>query len=449
MKRPLGVELVPTLPARRKGWRRHLRSGLGLSLCLLALGGGAVLGLAHSEAEGSRADRWSPQELALMGSLQISQLRSPDPDPSNRFIGNEAAARLGKQVFNDVRFSSNGKVSCASCHNPQGQFEDGRPRGLGVAEGLRRTMPSIGMAHSAWFFWDGRKDSLWAQALGPLEDAREHGGNRLQYARLLSQHYAQPYRELFGELPRLDGLPAHASPQGSEAERAAWATIPEARRQDINRMYANLGKAIAAFEARLQYGESRVDRYIAATLKGGSGSASLLNEQEMAGLRLFIGRGQCITCHAGPLMTDQHFHNTGIPPLNPAQPERGRVDGLRAALADEFNCLGPYSDAKPQQCEELRFANPKDPHLVGAFKTPSLRNVALRPPYMHAGQFATLEQVLAHYARAPEAELGHSELRELKPRDLGPQEQAQLLSFLRALSGPVLEKPAVQPAPAP
>jgi cytochrome c peroxidase len=137
-----------------------------------------------------------------------------------------------------------------------------------------------------------------------------------------------------------------------------------------------------------------------------------------------------------------------VPPLDPLRPERGRAEAVARALADEFNCLGPYSDARPEQCTELRFIADDDPALVGAFRTPGLRNVAERAPYMHAGQMARLEDVVNHYAKAPPAAVGHSELAphaggpaERRPVRLSSREIADLVRFLGALSGPVVELP--------
>ncbi len=134
---------------------------------------------------------------------------------------------------------------------------------------------------------------------------------------------------------------------------------------------------------------------------GGASSQQVLTPLEVKGLRIFIGKGQCVTCHSGPLFTDQHFHNTGVPPRDPAKPDRGRAAAITNAQKDEFNCLGPFGDAKPAQCQERRFMATHDPALEGAFKTPSLRDVSLRPPYMHAGQFGSIEEVIAHYIKAP------------------------------------------------
>ena len=389
-------------------------------------------------------DAWSADEKAVIASMRLDAAGERPADPSNAYEARVDAVAFGRALFEDARLSRNGKVSCASCHAADRQFQDGRPLGEGLATGKRRTMPVMGAAHSPFLFWDGRKDSLWSQALGPLEDAAEHGGNRVRFVRLVQVHYARPYAQVFGPLPVFGALPDDASPAGSEAERAAWAALPERTRDDVNRVFAHLGKAIAAYERQVSYGESRFDAYARATLEGDGRGQEALSQQEVRGLRLFLGKGQCVTCHGGPLLSDHAFHNTGVPPLDAKAPDRGRADGVQKLLRDEFNCLGRYSDARPEQCGELQFVSADDPALLGAFRTPSLRNVAERPPYMHAGQFATLEQVVRHYARSPEAAIGHSELARpgerhegRRPIRLSASEVQDVAAFLGALSGPV------------
>jgi cytochrome c peroxidase len=418
-----------------------------LLIWTLALSGLALMALGTwpelAAASASRAQAWSQQELALLSSLRLSQLPPAPTDASNRFENSPAAAALGQRLFFDVRLSRNGAVSCASCHDPARQFQDDRATSIGVATGSRRAMPLAAAAHSPWLFWDGRKDSLWSQALGPLEDTAEHGGNRLRYARLLHAHYREPYEALFGPLPPLDGLPQDAGPLGSDAERVAWQALSASQREAVTRAFANLGKALAAYEKRLQHAPSRLDRYLEDVASGQPASAALA-DREINGLRLFIGKAQCISCHNGPLFTDQHFHNTGVP-AHDAVAERGRAAALAVVRQDEFNCLGPYSDAGPGQCQELRFLVKQDATLEGAFKTPGLRGVADRPPYMHAGQIATLEAVVQHYVAAPHAAVGRSELNHRhageglrgearQPIDLSPAERADLVAFLRTLS---------------
>jgi cytochrome c peroxidase len=404
-----------------------------------ALFSGSAVGL-------DRHDGWTAAEKAVLVSMTLASLPAVPTDPSNAVESDPRAVDLGRRLFSDARLSKNGQVSCASCHSPDDQFQDGLPLGRGIGTGARRTMPIAGAAYSPWLFWDGRKDSLWSQALGPLEDGAEHGGNRLQFARVLGEGYKAEYEALFGPMPSLAGLPEHASPQGDSQLQSAWQAMPPARRDDVSRVFANLGKTIAAYERTIQYGESRFDRYVMAVQARDTGGLQILTPQEVNGLRLFVGKAQCSTCHSGPLLSDHAFHNTGVPPRDRTRPDRGRSVATAKVSADEFNCLGRYSDAQPDACAELRFMSTDDAGLEGAFKTPSLRNVALRPPYMHAGQFATLPEVVAHYVGSPAAAVGHSELAhdgkghaDRKPIRLSAQEMNDLVAFLGSLSGPIKE----------
>jgi cytochrome c peroxidase len=296
-------------------------------------------------------------------------------------------------------------------------------------------MPIAGTAYSPWLFWDGRKDSQWAQALGPLESPVEHGGSRTQYAHLIDQQYRAEYQAIFGPLPDLSDatrFPAQAGPVADRDAHAAWNDMAPADQDAVTRIYANMGKAIAAYERTIMPSPSRFDRYVEALLKSDMPAMrAALSPDEVAGLRLFVGKAQCINCHNGPLFTNNDFHNTGVPAAPGLSEDTGRAQGVRQVLTDEFNCLSPYSDAAPEDCGELRFAKSDDHALERQFKPPSLRNVAERAPYMHAGQFGTLREVLEHYNRAPAAPTGHSEL---KPLNLSEQELGQLEAFLRSLS---------------
>lgn len=381
-------------------------------------------------------DSWSSAEIAVLKTLHIDTLAERPADPSNKYERSTTAAALGKRIFFDPRFSANQRVSCASCHDPEQQFQDGRALGQGIATGIRRTMPLVASGNSPWQFWDGRKDSVWSQALGPLEDAKEHGGNRVAYARLMYEQYRSDYEAVFHPFPDLKGLPEKASPAGTPAERAAWTKMTEAQRIAVSGVFANMGKAIAAYESTLSHGPARLDNYIRSVTRGSADATQLLTPSEKRGLRLFIDKAGCITCHAGPLFSDQHFHNTGVPPLNRSTPELGRAAVIATVLKDEFNCLGNFSDAPRQNCAELAFIAADDPHMVGAFKTPSLRNVALRAPYMHAGQIASLTQVVQHYAHAPLAAVGRSER---NPQLMDEKEIADLVAFMGTLNSPIKE----------
>jgi cytochrome c peroxidase len=207
----------------------------------------------------------------------------------------------------------------------------------------------------------------------------------------------------------------------------------------VSRAYANIGKAVAAYERLIMPGPSPFDAYVAALLENEAAVAEeALTPDQIAGLRLFIGDADCTRCHNGPLFTNNEFHNTGVPAAVGLPLDKGRKVGVQKVQADGFNCLGSFSDAGPEDCADLRFVKSSGSELVAAFKTPTLRNVAETAPYMHAGQFATLKEVLNHYNRAVSGTVGHTEL---EPLDLSETELAQLEAFLHSLSGPLAVAP--------
>ncbi|HEX8617127.1 MAG TPA: cytochrome c peroxidase [Thermoanaerobaculia bacterium] len=404
------------------------RKRIAAAVALIVVIGAAAL----TTVAATRGDRWSDEELETLRNLSLSSLEPLPPDPTNRVADDPRAVQFGQRLFFETRLSSNGKVSCATCHDPAREFQDGTPLAKGVGTTDRRTMPIAGTAYSPFLFWDGRKDSQWAQALGPLESGVEHGGSRAQYAHVIADRYRDEYERLFGALPDLNAIPRFAGPVPDPAARAAWDSMSDEQRVAVTQVYVNIGKAIAAYERRLQYGPSRFDRYVDALIANGRAPEGVLTRDEIAGLRLFIGKANCTQCHDGALFTNNEFHNTGVPAAAIVKPDHGRTNGAKDVLADEFNCRSRWSDAKGAQCSELQFMIAEGHTLERAFKVPSLRNVAERAPYMHAGQFATLDDVVAHYNRAAAAPAGHSEL---KPLRFNENELQQLVAFLRTLSG--------------
>ncbi len=291
-------------------------------------------------------------------------------------------------------------------------------------------MSVAGAAHSRWQFWDGRKDSLWSQALEPLEAAAEHGLTRGEVAALVADVYGDDYEAVFGPLPDLE-LPRRAGPNGDAAAKAAWDELNSADQEAVTRVFVNVGKALAAFERGLEPAASRFDRYAEAALQDDPAANTLLTADERAGYALFTGKAGCAGCHNGPLFSDGSFHNTGVPHAAGEEADTGRAGGVTLAKSDEFNCLSRYSDAPANACTALKELETESFGLERAFKVPSLRNVAGRAPYMHAGQFGTLREVLAHYNRAPAAPAGFTELR---PLGLSDGELGELEAFLKTLS---------------
>jgi cytochrome c peroxidase len=314
---------------------------------------------------------WSPAELATLRSLSIDSLGPVPADPSNAVANDPRAAALGQALFFDTRFSANGQVSCGTCHKPDRDFTDGLPLAHGVGTTDRTTMPLPGTQYTEFLFWDGRKDSQWAQALGPLESAVEHGGSRGQYAHIVERFYKDEYEALFGSLPELSRIPDAAGPVADASARAAWDAMSESDRDAVTGVYVNMGKAIAAYERKLMPGPARFDAYVADVAAGRASTE--LTQDEVAGLTLFIGEAHCTTCHMGPLFTNGEFHNNGVPPRPGLPEDDGRASGARKVVDDEFNCLSRWSDAKPEDCTALRFLKVGTHEQERQFKVPSLR----------------------------------------------------------------------------
>lgn len=403
-----------------------------LLLPLIAILLVAALGWNYLSVPG--APSWSEEELRIIASLSLDALPPLPPDPSNRVADEPAAAELGHRLYFDTRLSSNGQVSCATCHKPELMFTDGLALAVGVSIGPMHTPSLVGLSYSPWFYWDGRKDSQWAQALAPLEAAHEHATDRVQLMLLFSRDpiYLDMYEEVFGPLAFPVVLPDSGTPEGDAQQQGNWNSLDSATQKNISEFFANLGKAIAAYERKIMPGRARFDDY-AEQISTGAERGDVLSNSEMAGLQVFIGKGQCVTCHNGPLFTNHEFHNTGVLAVSGTMPSMGRYDGIRTSREDPFNCLGEFSDASTADCIELRFARDAN-DLVGALKTPTLRNISLTAPYMHGGQMTSLAEVVDHYDEAPNSMLSHNEA---KPLGLRAVERSQLEDFLLTLTAPL------------
>ena len=342
-------------------------------------------------------------DIVFLKSFSLSSLPPPPVAPSNSYADNSRAAKLGKSLFFDQRLSKDEKFSCASCHQPRLYFTDGLARARAHGTALRSTPTLLGAAWSPWQYWDGRKDSLWSQALGPIEHPGEMALDRTSFAKKLLQHHGDEYRALFGNSPDLSALQKKASPLGNSETIDNWESLSDRSRRQINRVFVNAGKALMAYQRQLRLPRARFDRFVDALARtqgeqdARTEFASIFSQAEVAGMRLFMGKANCASCHNGPLFTNFEFHNIGAPEPNPEQVDLGRYAGVQTLAADEFTCLSEWSDAGPTQCEEMRFLKRAGAELVGAFKTPTLRNVAATAPYMQAGQFENLAAVLNHY----------------------------------------------------
>lgn len=405
---------------------------------------------------GSVLDEFTADEVERVGRHWPSP--APPPDPTNAVAELPEAAALGQFLYFDTRLSGNGEVACATCHDPELGFADGLRLAEGIGTAGRGAPTVLDTVYNRWFFWDGRADSHWAQAMGPLENPVEHGTTRLEVAHLVAAdaELSAAYESIYGPLPDLSDpvrFPAAGRPSGdpSDPMEQAWSSMQAADQEAITRLFVNLAKAIAAYERLIVSGEAPFDRFAAALLgQGPPEDLEVLSPSARLGLRVFLEPDGCAECHAGPLFADLEFHNLQMANRDwHRDDDWGRFDGVPEVLANPFNGLGPYSDDTTQEANEPLLFLVQTSEQIGQFKTPSLRNVTRTAPYMHAGQFDTLEQVVDFYSELEEqGSIGHRE-EFVVPRQFTHEERQGLLDFLAALEGPLPEASLLATPPSP
>jgi len=356
-------------------------------------------------------------------------------DPTNRWADNPEAAALGQRLYFDDRLSMDGTVSCSSCHKPDHAGADTSPTSDGLGIGLKNSPTTWNASYQRWFFWNGRADSLWAQALGPLESSREHASNRTDIARVLhdDDQLKTMYEDLFGPLPDVSDstrFPAGAKPDPDDPDAmAAWNSMSSLDQEAVTEVFVHVGKSLAAYQRKLVLGPTRLDSFLDDYQTSGQAPESWLSDSETRGLILFAGHGQCHFCHAGPLFSNREFHNIG---LAGDTVDYGRFQGITQLLESEFNGASVWSDAPDYGASRILPLIQSDEQL-GQFRTPSLRNVSKTAPYMHDGSRANLEQVVAFYNEANETSpFGHRE-ELLQPLYLSDQDREDLVAFLGTL----------------
>ncbi len=337
--------------------------------------------------------------------------------PSDNPITKEKVV-LGERLFNDTRFSSTGKISCATCHSPAKAFTDSplkTSKGINDLTGTRNSPTVLNSAFNLTQFWDGRSPTLENQSLHPFVNSVEMG---------LKDH-----------APIIETI--RNDPAYVEAFKKAFNGIDQGKIS-----MTEVTRAIAAFERTLIDGDSRFDRWY---YKG----EPTLTANEIKGFQVFIGNGRCVSCHAvehtSALFTDHKFHNIGVG-IN-------RIPGKDLAqMAQEF-LRAKYNreevDEKvlknPLASDLGRFAVTLEMTDMGGFKTSTLRNIDLTAPYMHDGSLKTLDEVVEHYNRG-----GASSDKEpinpylsggIRPLNLTTAEKKNLVAFMKTLtSGKHLKK---------
>jgi cytochrome c peroxidase len=284
-------------------------------------------------------------------------------DPGNRVSGERQAIELGERLFFDNRLSAGGKFSCGSCHVPERNWTDNRTRGAALAEVDRNTPTLMNVRLGRRFGWDGAGESLPAQSIRPILDQRELGSSARHVAELIrnDEQLACRYRKTFG-----------AAPSASDDEA----------------VLADVGKALAAFQETFETPPTPFDRFRNALSKGEPIKPWVYSEAALRGAKLFVGKGNCSSCHSGPNFSSGELRDNGFS----VYAAQGRPD------------------------------SGKD----GAFKVPTLRHLFLTAPYGHHGEVGTLADAVRHYS-----ERGSPEL---KPLRLSAAEQSDVVVFLESIS---------------
>lgn len=318
-----------------------------------------------------------------------------------------AKVELGRQLFFDPLLSADSSVSCATCHDPNHAFADARKTAIGIGnrKGTRNTPTLLNAMFNSTMFWDGRADSLEEQAIQPLVNVDEMGNashDQVVKRIAAAPAYAEQFQRVFGKPVNIDSL----------------------------------AKAIAAYERTLVSGNAPFDRFLA-------GNKSAMSEPAQRGLNLFRTKARCTVCHSlntsFPFLTDGNYRNTGVAAnfagfnaLSRLANSPTAVPSGAAAGSDHRPGVGSRL-AKHEGAAELgRFLVSDDALDIGAFRTPSLRNVELTAPYFHDGSAATLADVVRFYNQGGNANTNRDW--EIQAINLTEAEQKDLIEFLKCLT---------------
>ncbi len=361
-------------------------SSLSVLAVVLAAAGVAQIAIPiRARSRAQTTSRSSPAfpigtPIAIPAPLGLPPVPIPADNPPTR----ETVA-LGRKLFFDPIFSRDNSISCGSCHDPNAGFADPRPLSLGVGglKGTRNAPTVLNSAYNEIQFWDGRAATLEQQAAGPVLNPVEFVHSLSGVERKLA---ADPvYVSLFAE---------------------AWGPGPIT--------FDMVSKSIASYERTLVSGNSPFDRYYY------GGDKTAISEAAIRGLQFFLNpsleAANCISCHridtGFATFTEARFHNTGV-----------AVDPITRSILD------PGRQAISGQ-----------DRLTGAFRTMTLRNIALTAPYMHDGSFKTLEEVVDFYFQSGRAnsflsnDMPRPGLTDI-PINMQPQAKKDIVEFLKTLTG--------------
>jgi cytochrome c peroxidase len=426
---------------------RVLLTAAALVVALGGCGGATPL-----SPEGTPEEGDGPPTLHALTPAETARARTlsplPDlpPDSTNAYADDPRAATLGQRLFFDSSYSGSGQLllprgmACATCHRGLGLADRVQSPGMDTGGGyggggasvgkVRNALGLINASYNRWVNWGGRFSAQWELPLAVAENQGIMNSDRLRIARMIFARYRVEYEAVFGPLdPGLGDsswrFPPSARPNPAAPDvAAAWDRMTAGDQLVANRIFVNYGKSIQAYLRTLVSRRSRFDAFVA-------GDAMALSDREIAGLKLFLGKARCITCHQGPNFTDDDFHNLGVP--TPGAPDMGRYDDIPPLLSSPFNVDGEFSDDRASG-RLARLYLPPAESTRGQFRTPTLRNLVFTAPYMHTGQLGNLADVIDLHGRAANGPAIGVRDGELAAIDLTADEKTALVDFLGTLA---------------
>jgi cytochrome c peroxidase len=373
---------------------------------------------------GSLVLPFSQEEKAKILDL-IWDERAIPSSPSNRYANNKVAARLGRNLFFDPRLSGDNSTSCATCHNPARGWSDGEATPVRFPQVKRHTPSLWNLAFYDNYFWDGHADSLWIQALFPLEGRPEMDSHRLKVVTLIVQdkYLKELYEDTFGKISTAlvdnvkKGFSSNLITQNNfDGWNRVYLQLDYQQKEEISRIFANVGKALEAFQTNIWAGTSKFDLFARQITNKEFDREPTLSFGAQKGLKLFLVN--CLQCHNGMNFSDSRFYNLGLQEHKPFSDwDKGRFEGIKLARDSELSRLSKYSDMKPK----IGGDNTATTDTLGAFRTPSLRNVNLHPPYMHDGKVRSLADAIEAHIK-------------ILPVPLTEKDTEDLIAFLQALT---------------
>jgi cytochrome c peroxidase len=424
----------------------------------------ALIAGAGCSAAGDDHDGFSSQEWAAIKDIQPLGKEMPRNLYNKRDL-DPGLVTFGQKLFFDTAYSDaiatmgnpagmmgqTGKVSCASCHDPKAYFVDTRidPTTMSRfatsyslnAPGKRATPGMLNEGYYDWVGWTGRHDSLIMHGSGVAVFVSSHT-TLIHY---IYDKYKNEYNGLFPE----NQLPDALDMMAQDASR--FPRIPLKPKANATAADGKFEMMIAPDDQKLifqfMYNMARVwDTYPRALVTHGSAFERYVKDSDFGalspeakrGLKVFIGKAACNDCHNGPTLTDNLFHNVGVPQPAGGMADTGRMGDLAATKANIYNGAGIYSDDPVAGQKKLDSMPPIDDAMNGVFRTPTLLNIAETYPYFHTGQVRTLAEVVAHYNKGgAAADFSGAKDIKMKPLDLNEGEIADLVAFLQSLTGVV------------